>query len=132
MMNIESLIETDLPSVYAYASTEVVKKKLVEEYTCMKVIDEDDRFLGLITAKDIFRHPYHLVIDCLWDKPTLQPKHTIYEAIRIMIQRGEDAAHVFTENNEFLGAIRKDNLTEYLLRYTLHLENIIIQEKQQQ
>lgn len=129
MMNIEALIETDLPTVYAYTSTEIVKRKILDGQHVLKVIDEQDQFMGIVTAKDIFRHPYHLIADCIQDKPALRPEHSIYEATQILIQRQEDVAPVFSELNEFIGTIFKDNLTEYLLRYCVHLENQVRQQQ---
>lgn len=128
MMIIESLVETDTPSVYAYTSTEVVKRKMLEGLNCLKVIDDNDTFLGLITPNDIFRQHYHLVVDCIQDKPALQPNHTIYEAAMILVQRQEAVAPVFSENNQFVGVLQKDNLMEYLLRYSIHLENQLKQQ----
>ena len=122
-MNIESLVVTDAPQVYAYTSTEIVKQKILEGQHFLKVVDDQDQFLGFITAKDIFRHQYQLAVDCLSDKPALRTRHTIYEATQILIQRQEDVAPVFSEDNIFLGAVHKDSLMEYLLRYSIHLEN---------
>lgn len=124
-MNIEALIDNDLPTIYAYTATEVARRKIMEGQPALKVIDEQDRFMGIITASDIFRHSYHLVADCIHDKPALRPQHSIFEATQILIQRQEDVAPVFSEQNEFMGTIFKDNLTEYLLRYCVHLENQI-------
>jgi len=129
MMIIESLVEADVPTVYAYTSTDVVRRKILEGKAFLKVIDDDDKFLGLVTAKDIFRHHYQLIVDCLQDKPALQHRHTVFEAAKILIQRQEDVAPVFSETNQFIGVLQKDNLMEYLLRYSIYLENQVRQQQ---
>jgi len=122
-MKIEALIKTDLPTIYAYTSAEIARRKISKGQTALIVVDEQDHPLGIVTAKDIFQKPYQLVADCLLEKPALRPGHNIYEAAQILVQRQEEAAPVYSKNGTFLGAILKDNLIEYLLRYSIHLEN---------
>jgi CBS domain-containing protein len=128
MMNIESLVETDVEAVYAYTATEVVRNKLSEK-PFFSIIDEDDQYLGIITSRDIFRQSYHLVVDCLKDKPKFYPDHALLDAISLMLRLQEEALPVFYHDDSFMGVVSKDKLVSFLLRYTVHLENQAVQGK---
>lgn len=74
-----------------------------EKYLVIK--DESSQTTGIITIKDLLNHPdSRNVIDCLIDKPRVNPEQTIFEVFKIMKESGNEYLPVYSEN-DFIGVV---------------------------
>ncbi|MFP4091595.1 MAG: CBS domain-containing protein [Cyclobacteriaceae bacterium] len=122
MMLIKSLIEEDCPSIYAYASAKTARKML-DKHLYLLVLDENDEYYGLLTCRDLINCSNLLIADCVVPKKTVNEEDSLLETLHYMTEKRTEALPVRSHDNEFLGVVSLSQLTRYLLKYTVHLEN---------
>ena len=111
---LSSFIDQEYPSVYAYASIAAIKSRLVEQEAIV-VLNEDDTFRGVLTPIDVLLRPYHLVIDCLCDKPVLYSDQTVAGALENMLTYREAVLPVMNHQEKLIGLLHQRTLVQYLL-----------------
>jgi predicted transcriptional regulator len=129
-MKIKSLVETECPSVYVYASRSSATG-LLKKHPYLMVLDEQDRFYGILTKHDLIISQHLLVADCIIHKDYVTEEDSLLEVLNLMINIGAEALPVKSEDKSFAGIISKNRLIEYLLKYSVHLENRLLSERKQ-
>ena len=108
------LIDQQYAIVYAYAGVDAIRLRLAKEEAIV-VLDEEERFIGLITPRDVVQRGHRLVIDCLQEKPTIHPEHSVSEALHVMIEAREYVLPVVYERGKLAGLLRQRDLIKHLL-----------------
>nr|WP_319999754.1 histidine kinase dimerization/phospho-acceptor domain-containing protein [uncultured Draconibacterium sp.] len=80
-MNIEKYISDTYPVVTPYEGTNSVTPKLLEQ-CYLVVIDDQNKYCGILTPTDIIERPHKLVIDCIGKKECLSLNDTTLTAIK--------------------------------------------------
>ena len=117
-MKIKCFVERDYMTVDPFSGINVVKKELLNQKAI--VIQENENYLGTLTATDILRRPHNLVIDCMTDKQQITTDYSVYETLQVMKEKLTDVLPVY-QNDHFFGLIYKSDLLEYLTEYTNEL-----------
>lgn len=101
-------------SVYAYAGVEAIRARLVKEGAIV-VWNEDDTFLGILTASDVVIREHRLVVDCLRHKPMIQSDQSVLEALRTLLDSREGILPVVHADGRLAGLLHQSTLVEQLL-----------------
>ena len=113
-------IDQEYASVYAYAGVAAIKSRLIEQGAIV-VLNEDDTFLGVLTPTDVLVRANHLVIDCLRDKPTIQPDQSFEEVLDIMLASRETVLPVVYHHGKLAGLLHQRTLVQHLMKENYHL-----------
>jgi K+-sensing histidine kinase KdpD len=126
-MTIEDCILTTYPTIQPYANIKSIENRLKEK-DYLVIIDEKNKFYGILTPSDILTRNGKLVIDCLTPKEILQTNDTFIELAVKFEKTPSEALPVF-QDGEYLGILEKNDLIKKLKSRMddLHEELIISQ-----
>jgi len=93
------------------------------------LVMEQDKYLGVLTTSDIVENPYKLVIDCLRDKPRIDPECEVEAVLALMKQSQNSVLPVF-EGDKLIGVVIQDDIADFLSEYRKELEHEVAQRKQ--
>lgn len=106
-MKMEDCLLVNYPTTEPFAGIRFIEKKLKEkEY--LVVIDEHNKFHGILTSTDIVTRPHKLAIDCLTPKEIIQTDDTFTEIVRKFYQTPSEALPVF-QDETFVGILEKSS-----------------------
>lgn len=112
-----------------YTGVNTIKRQILHHKAAV-VIDhtEADKFLGIITAEDIVKRPYNLVIDCMSLRPELEKDTEAAEILNLMIEHQTDVLPIVHEGC-FEGVVYKDDIIKLLNAQKVSLEKTIEEKK---
>ena len=114
MMQLKQHIKTDFPVISPYSSVNSITDELI---TCgyLVVIDENNKFWGILTPVDLVIRPHKIVADCITLKDVLTDEDNIDHALE-KFHVNQSVALPFFDCNQLVGIVEKETLTKYLLR----------------
>lgn len=111
-MEIKNYISKLYPTVRPFDGVNSIEEKLLEkEY--LVVIDDDEKFHGILTPFDLIKRPHKIVIDCLTEKEHISADETFISALDKFNKNQCPALPIFQEN-KFVGIIEKHKLINIL------------------
>ncbi|MFA6334575.1 MAG: histidine kinase dimerization/phospho-acceptor domain-containing protein [Bacteroidales bacterium] len=127
-MKVEDCLMTTYPFVHPYDGIKTIENRLNEKGYIV-VMDEKNKYLGILTPLDILNRPHNLVIDCLTPKEIVQTSDSVVEIFGKFNTALSEALPVFQEEI-FLGILEKSCALEKLKSQVdkLYRESIISQE----
>jgi predicted transcriptional regulator len=102
-MEIDILIDRQFASVSVLEEMSQIAEWL-KESPYLAIVDEELQTIGILLPEDVLRHPQHLVIDCDFRKPAVQPDHSVEDVCALMQQAALDHLPVF-QTDIFIGVI---------------------------
>jgi len=93
------------------------------------LVMEQDKYLGVLTTSDIVENPYKLVIDCLRDKPRVEPECEVESVLALMKESQNSVLPVF-KGDKLIGVVIQNDIADFLTEYHRDLEHEITQRKQ--
>lgn len=118
-MKVKHWVRTSFLTGAPRASVASVEHLLAEE-PFLVVLDRGE-FVGILTAGDIVETQHQLVIDCVRPKPQVDVNEDVESTLETMKRTGNFVLPVF-QAKEFVGAVDRQRITEYLLDYRDELE----------
>jgi len=120
-MEIKSYILNSYTTILPFAGINSVEKALLKnEY--LVVINDDEKFQGILTPFDLIKRPHKIVIDCLTEKEHVSADETITSVFDKFKKNHCSALPVFKEN-EFIGIVEKHSIIDKLRIETNELYN---------
>lgn len=102
-MEIREFVSVHECIVEPYASIDSIESRLLSfGYV---VVMEGDRFLGLVSARDIVEKGHNLAIDCIVPRPSLAPDEKIDAVVRRMLDSGESIFPVQNGQGRYIGSV---------------------------
>lgn len=125
-MEIKVYISDLYPIVAPYKGINSIEDMLLEnEY--LVVIDIDE-YIGILTPRDLIKHPHKIVIDCLTAKEHIMADDTVISVFDKFRRNKCSVLPVFHEN-KFIGIIEKNTLINKLKSQVNQLyDNLIISQ----
>lgn len=115
MMKINDLIDRNYTMISVLEDSRDVAKWL-KDRDYLVVVDEDRSISGIITLKDLSRHPdCHCVIDCDYTKPKVHPEDSPSVILEFMKSLSVDHLPVY-ENSMFVGVISLITIAEIVIK----------------
>lgn len=108
-MRIGEVVTNDLPRVSPHDSVISIEAKLLEAKAA--VVEDEERYKGLLTLADVVERAHLLVIDCLVTKPALDPEDELDQAIALMESQGVHTLPV-KSHGRFLGVVSYKAIVE--------------------
>jgi signal transduction histidine kinase len=113
---VNHLIRKELRWVDAYQETDTIREYLINCQALLVI--EKCKPMGLLTAVDLVKKKYPLIIDCLVPKPAVQEQDTVEEVLQVMKRSNFSVLPVQDAESNFVGAICIDDIVEFLYRKT--------------
>ena len=123
-MRIKHLLEKLFQRAGPYAGIESIEKRLRDN--SFLVVLDGDSFLGILTPSDIIESPHQLVIDCVHDRPCVDPDQDIESVLMLMKEARNSVLPVF-KGDEFIGVVTQAAITDYLSEYRNELKRVIFE-----
>ncbi|MFH1952673.1 MAG: PAS domain S-box protein, partial [Pseudomonadota bacterium] len=123
-MRIKNLLDKMFQRAGPYAGIESIEKGL-RDNSFLAVLDGDS-FLGILTPSDIIESPHQLVIDCVHDRPRVDPDQDIESVLMLMKETRNSVLPVF-KDDEFIGVVTQAAITDYLSEYRNELNRVILE-----
>ncbi|MDP2089363.1 MAG: ATP-binding protein [Flavobacteriaceae bacterium] len=111
-MEIKKYILNSYTTVNPFSATILLEEKFLEKGYVV-VIDDDNKFHGILTTCDLIKRPHKLVIDCLTEKEHLSADETITSGLDKFNSNQYPALPVFKEN-KFIGIVERQNVVDGL------------------
>jgi signal transduction histidine kinase len=127
-MKIEHLTRKDYLTINPYSGINAIKKQLVENSAL--VVEDEDKFYGIITTNDIVQNPRTLIIDCLTIKTLIDSDFTVEQTLGLMNETHTDVLPV-GKSEKIMGLVFKKDLFNYFAEYNTELENKIKERTQE-
>ena len=127
-MKIEHLVRRDFVTVNPYSGINSVKKQLLEHSAI--VVQDEEQFYGVLTAKDIAQNPRTLIIDCVTIKTIIDCNDPVDSVIQIMNDSKTDVLPV-SHRGKIIGLVFKSDLYDYIADYNSELESRIKERTQE-
>lgn len=130
-MEIKKYILNSYTTVNSFTATTLLEEKFLEKGYVV-VIDDENKFQGILTTFDLIKRPHKLVIDCLTEKEHLSTTDTIISSLDKFNNNQCPALSVFKES-KFIGIVEKQNVVDGL-RIKIHelYDKSIISQKVKQ
>ena len=130
-MEIEKYILNSYPTVNPFTATILLEEKLLEKGYVV-VIDEENKFHGILTTCDLIKRPHKLIIDCLTEKEHLSADESIISGLDKFKSNQCSAMPVF-KKNKFIGVVERQKVVDELKIEInkLYKKSIISQEVKQ-
>lgn len=127
-MEIKKYIYDSYTIVNPFTAINSIEEELLEKGYVV-VIDDINKFQGILTTCDLIKKPHKLVVDCLTEKEHLSADETIISALDKFKSNQCSAMPVF-EGNNFIGIVERQNILENLkIKITeLHNKSLISQK----
>jgi len=81
-MRVKHLLEKLFQRAGPYAGIESIEKRLRDN--SFLVVLDGESFSGILTPSDIIESPHQLVIDCVHDRPRVDPDQDIESVLMLM------------------------------------------------
>lgn len=132
-MLIEPYIEKNYPRVRLYSGINEIEEELMN-HRFFIVMEDHEKYMGMLTVPDVFARKKKLVADCLSPKPYISPNSTIEQAIILMTSTHLPALPVVDDNQEFHGILSQDRIVEALkelqtLKHKAYEQRISVSER---
>ncbi len=111
-MKIEKHILNSYPTVNPFTATISLEEKILEKGYVV-IIDDNNKFQGVLTTCDLIKRPHKLVIDCLTEKEHLSADESIISGLDKFKSSQCSALPVFKEN-KFIGIVERQNVVDGL------------------
>ncbi|SNR35760.1 ATP-binding protein [Lutibacter flavus] len=121
-MKISHLIRRDFLTINPFYGLNAIKKELIERRAL--VVQDENKFYGVLTINDLVANPRVLVIDCLSIKKMVDCEQSVKEVLWEMKITNTDVLPVSEEGN-LIGLVFRNELYNYVSEYNLELETII-------
>ena len=130
-MVVKNYISGSYPVVDAYTGVNVIHEELLDNNYL--VVLEQGNYSGILTANDLIERPHKLVVDCLTEKPKLNPDDSILAAMDLFSKNKSVALPVFNKEN-FIGVVEKKQLLLSLKEkiILLHKKSLISENSKSQ
>jgi len=89
------------------------------------VVMEEDQPIGILTASDLARRQYPIVIDCLSKKPIVNKTDKVADVLDLMENSGHNVLMVY-DQDEFVGTISQNDIMQHL-HSNLNLQKLKVQ-----
>ncbi len=128
-MNIKDCLFTNFIPINQERGVASIKKELLlNQY--LVVVDDNDKFIGILSSCDLIAKPHKLVADCVIDKEIILPGDTLSTIVE-KFHKSRCSALPFYEDGKFSGVIEKNciikNLTcriEELYKHSIIPQNL--------
>ncbi|WP_145999109.1 CBS domain-containing protein [Oceanicoccus sp. KOV_DT_Chl] len=101
--------------------TDVVKQLHTKKFSCLVVINEHHKPVGIITERDMVTILADMLADVSWDSLsvenfmtpdplTILEDHTLFEAVELIREEGIRRAPVVNRNNELIGILTQTDI----------------------
>ena len=107
-MDLTKYISDTYPTVGPFEGIRSIESMLLK-YSYVVVVDDDKKFLGILTPNDIIEHPHKIVIDCITKKESVAFNDTILTVLEKFRSNECPALPVLNENS-FIGVIEKNRI----------------------
>ncbi|MDQ1772491.1 CBS domain-containing protein [Labilibaculum sp. A4] len=121
-MKVEHLIRKKFITTNPYSGINEIKNLLLKNNAI--VVQDEEKFYGVLTPIDIIQKPRTLAIDCLTVKTLIDSEQSIEKVLSSMKFDNSDVLPV-SKNDTFIGLVFKNDLFNYLTDYNEELENKI-------
>lgn len=121
-MQVEFLTQQNFHKTSPYAYIHKLRAQILKKKAL--VIFDKEKYIGVISVKDLARHSSSLVIDCLTEKQSIDYRCELNKALDIMINNDIEVLPVW-KDNKLMGLVFKNDIAEYLNAYTIELESKI-------
>ncbi|MFO8001722.1 MAG: ATP-binding protein [Marinilabilia sp.] len=112
-MLIEPYIEKSYPRTEPLKGINTIETELMD-HRFFVVMEEPEKYLGMLTIPDVLSRKKKLVADCLTPKPHITPNSSVEEAMMLMTSTHLPALPVIDNNNKFHGILSQNKLIETL------------------
>lgn len=114
MMQLKRHINPDFPVIHPYSGINSITDELITN-GYLAVIDENNKFWGILTPGDLVKRPHKIVADCLTPKDILTKEDNIARALEKFLAN-QSIALPFFDCNQLVGIVEKETLTNHILR----------------
>jgi len=111
-MEIQKYILNSYPTVAPFTATLTIEEQILKK-GYVAIIDNDNKFHGVLSICDLINRPHKLVIDCLTEKVKLYTNDTISSCFDKFNNSLCPALPIFRKN-EFIGIVEKQNIVDSL------------------
>lgn len=108
-MLIRPYIEKNYPKTAPFKGVNEIEEELINRRFFI-VMEESDKYMGMLTVSDVLARKKKLVADCLLPKPSLSPDSTIDQAMNLLFTTKLPALPVLDKNQNFYGVLSQDKL----------------------
>ena len=122
-MTIDSLVSLDYATIDAYQPTSAVRPNMSTAKGI--VVTQEGKPIGVLCAADLAAKQYHIVIDCLTEKPVIEITQRISDVLAIMESSGQEMLIVH-DNDKFTGVIYQHDILRHL-ESSLGLQKLKVQ-----
>jgi signal transduction histidine kinase len=120
-MFIRNYLSGKYPVAYEFDGVNSVQDMLVNSHFLV-VLDDNEKYVGILTSNDLIQRPHKIVADCMTPKPYLNIGEEIISVLKRVDIDQIVALPVF-DNHAFCGIIRKADLIQSLIDKIEDLHN---------
>ncbi|MHB0954719.1 MAG: histidine kinase dimerization/phospho-acceptor domain-containing protein, partial [Allorhizobium sp.] len=114
MMQLNRHINPDFPVIHPYSGVNSITDELITS-GYLVVMDENNKFWGILTPVDLIKRSHKIVADCLTPKDILTNEDNIVRALEKFLVN-QSTALPFFDCNQLVGIVEKETLTKHILR----------------
>ncbi|WP_026473114.1 histidine kinase dimerization/phospho-acceptor domain-containing protein [Alkaliflexus imshenetskii] len=107
-MSIKKYIKADYPTVGPFEGVNAIENRLLEN-NYLVVIDEHNKFHGILTPADLIKHPHKIVADCLSKMESVTYNDTTFNVIETF-NKSQYSVLPVLHNDNFVGIIEKKQI----------------------
>jgi CBS domain-containing protein len=111
-MKIRELVNRTEVTVAPFASIDSIEAELIQN--AYLVIEEDGRFIGLLTPSDVLARGHNLVIDCYTEKPPINENEEAEAVMGAMLRGGPSVAPVLSDEGRYLGSVQIKSMLQQI------------------
>ncbi|MDK2842771.1 MAG: hypothetical protein PWQ17_2277 [Anaerophaga sp.] len=108
-MLIEPYIEQSYPKTAPLKGINEIEDELINQRFFI-VMEESDKYVGMLTVADVLARKKKLVADCLLPKPCISPDSTIDQAMKLLSSTNLPALPVIDSQQKFYGVLSQEKL----------------------
>lgn len=124
-MKIKYVVNKSFAHTQPFESILRIEERLIQ-FGYLVVIDENEKYKGLVTINDVLEKQHNLVIDCISNITGVSEEEDISTALDLMYDKKINILPVFSSSNSFIGIITLTQLLEELSKYQNQSNNICI------
>lgn len=114
MMQLKRHIKPDFPVIHPYRGVNSITDELITN-GYLAVLDENNKFWGILTPGDLVKRPHKIVADCLTPKDILTNEDNVAQALKKFLVN-QSVALPFFDSDQLVGIVEKETLTKHILR----------------
>lgn len=107
-MDLKKYISDTYPIVGPFEGINSIESRLLK-YRYLVVVDDDEKFHGILIPCDVIEHPHKIVIDCITKKGNIAHTDSIFTALD-KFHSNQCFALPVLNGNDFIGIIEKDQI----------------------